>query len=178
MGRRRKSDEEKALEQLRKWAEKEGGTLDMSALGLSIDSGINRETKAFKSRELDAVARYLRSPKSMLTKVCYGCKSEFKTDWENVGCCSVECYVNWFEGTTGIKPNLAERRMWRFERPLVISADSLTQIREWAAAILEDAQTPVTVEEITPEPPVIQDEEPPVESSVASFVPSKLPQFP
>lgn len=130
------------MEALKAFAASQGGTLDLSSFGIdNLDAGIRRETKSFNERELDALYMAATRPRSMITKTCANCKEPFKTDWNGVGCCSVLCYVSWFEKTAGIKPNLAERPMYRFQRPLVISASSLSQIREWAKAVLEDTQS-------------------------------------
>lgn len=162
--RRRKSNEEKALEILRKAAEEQGKTLDMSAFGLTTDAAINRERQGQAHRELDAVAAYLRKSKTFYTKTCYNCGETFKTDFPNVGCCSVDCYVPWFERTTGLKPNLAERPMWRYGRPLIISPESLKQLVQWAKAVLED------------NPGLSEQEEEPSSTSSDSSLPSQ-PEF-
>lgn len=122
-------------------AKQQGVSLDIETI--AEDNNIKeygeKEARALKIDEADAVLKSLHHPHSLMMKTCRRCGEIFSTNYCSVGYCSVLCRKKGFEEEFGVPWSFTDKPAFgKYEPPKVVSPDALKALYEWATHLIAD----------------------------------------
>ena len=144
---KRQSAQSKALETLKKIAEMQGATLDLSSV-----QEIRERSSGSQAREAESVMRSLHKPHAYMMKKCkrHTCKQPFETNYCSSAYCSDACLAEDLREIGIAYDPYSKKRwessmfasdsgvMWRYEPPEYISTQTLLELEVVFRAFLAD----------------------------------------
>ena len=132
-------------------AVEQGVSLDLETI--AEDNNITgygeKEARALKIDEADAVLKSLHHPHSLMVKPCRRCGEIFSTNYCSVGYCSVTCRKKGLSEEFGIEWNFSsEPTFGKYEPPKTVSPEALKALYKWATHLVKDYDELVSLQEM------------------------------